>query len=155
MKIAIVQIRGTIGVSKTVKDTLRMLNLSRKNSCSIIDSNPQFIGMLTKVKDVSTWGEINPETLKILLEKRGRLPGNMSLDEKYVKDKLNLSLDQFAKELIDGKKKVKDLPGLKPFFRLHPPRGGFERGGIKKPFSLGGVLGYRKDRINALIQKMI
>ena len=155
MKIAIVQIRGTIGVSKTVKDTLRMLNLSRKNSCSIIDSNPQFIGMLTKVKDVSTWGEINPETLKILLEKRGRLPGNMSLDEKYVKDKLNLSLDQFAKELIDGKKKVKDLPGLKPFFRLQPPRGGFKRGGIKKPFSLGGVLGYRKDRINALIQKMI
>ena len=155
MKIAIVQIRGTIGVSKTVKDTLRMLNLSRKNSCSIIDSNPQFIGMLTKVKDVSTWGEINPETLKILLEKRGRLPGNILLDEKYVKDKLNLSLDQFAKELIDGNKKVKDLPGLKPFFRLHPPRGGFEKGGIKRPFSLGGVLGYRKDRINSLIQKMI
>ena len=155
MKIAIVQIRGTIGVSKTVKDTLRMLNLSRKNSCSIIDSNPQFIGMLTKVKDVSTWGEINLETLKILLEKRGRLPGNISLDEKYVKDKLNLSLDQFAKELIDRNKKVKDLPGLKPFFRLHPPRGGFEKGGIKRPFSLGGVLGYRKDRINSLIQKMI
>lgn len=40
-------------------------------------------------------------------------------------------------------------------YRLSPPRGGFERKGIKKPFTTGGVLGYRKDAINALIQKML
>ena len=44
---------------------------------------------------------------------------------------------------------------MKPFFRLHPPRKGFERKGIKMPFKLGGVLGPRGDKINNLIKKMI
>lgn len=43
----------------------------------------------------------------------------------------------------------------KKYYALHPPRGGFERKGIKKPFTKGGVLGYRGDKINALIQKMV
>lgn len=38
---------------------------------------------------------------------------------------------------------------------LHPPRGGFERKGIKAPFSTGGVLGNRGDAINQLITKML
>lgn len=38
---------------------------------------------------------------------------------------------------------------------LHPPRGGFERKGIKAPFTTGGVLGYRGDAINELIKKML
>ena len=29
---------------------------------------------------------------------------------------------------------IYQLEKLKPFFRLHPPKGGFERKGIKKPF---------------------
>jgi len=155
MKIAIVQIRGLIGVNKKVKDTLRMLNLSKKNSCSIVDNNPIFIGMIKKCKDYITWGEINEETLKLLLEKRGKLPGNKFLSEDYIKNKLNLTFGQFAKEVIEGKRKLRDLPGLKMCFRLHPPKGGFERGGIKVPYSMGGVLGYRKEKINDLIEKMI
>jgi large subunit ribosomal protein L30 len=41
------------------------------------------------------------------------------------------------------------------YFHLHPPRGGFERKGIKTPFTLKGSLGYRKDKINVLIKKML
>lgn len=40
-------------------------------------------------------------------------------------------------------------------YRLCPPVGGYERKGIKQPFTKGGVLGYRGDAINALIQKML
>jgi large subunit ribosomal protein L30 len=39
--------------------------------------------------------------------------------------------------------------------RLHPPRGGYERKGIKISFNLGGALGYRGDKINKLISKML
>ena len=39
-------------------------------------------------------------------------------------------------------------------FRLHPPKGGFERRGIKKTFKEGGVLGYRGKEIIKLIEKM-
>ena len=41
------------------------------------------------------------------------------------------------------------------FFRMHPPRGGFERKGIKMPFKNGGVYGNRKEKINLLIKRMI
>jgi large subunit ribosomal protein L30 len=40
-------------------------------------------------------------------------------------------------------------------FRLNPPRKGFERKGIKKPFHLGGAYGYRGKRIDDLIKRMI
>jgi len=40
-------------------------------------------------------------------------------------------------------------------FRLHPPKGGFGRKGIKYPFSMGGALGYKGEKINDLIKKMI
>jgi len=43
----------------------------------------------------------------------------------------------------------------KKYYRLHPPRGGFERKGIKIPFSLGGALGKRKEKINDLIKRML
>lgn len=39
--------------------------------------------------------------------------------------------------------------------KLQPPLGGFERKGIKLPYSQKGVLGDRKEKINILIKKMI
>lgn len=58
--------------------------------------------------------------------------------------------------LLETKRGQKDKDGkLKKFFRLHPPRGGFEKKGIKKPFNLGGALGPRGVKINDLIKKMI
>ena len=53
-----------------------------------------------------------------------------------------------TKKLLEKRKK-------KGFFTLHPPKGGFERKGIKTPFTLKGALGYRGDNINILIKKMI
>jgi large subunit ribosomal protein L30 len=66
-----------------------------------------------------------------------------------------MGFDEFTKQYFDGKKELKDVPGLKPFFKLSPPLKGFERKGIKTPFSLGGALGYRKDHINELVERMI
>ncbi len=43
----------------------------------------------------------------------------------------------------------------KKTFRLHPPKKGWERKGIKKPYKKGGALGYRGAEINALIKRMI
>lgn len=51
-------------------------------------------------------------------------------------------------KLLEKKKRGKG-------FALHPPRGGFERKGTKMPFKLGGVYGYRADKINDLIKRML
>jgi large subunit ribosomal protein L30 len=53
--------------------------------------------------------------------------------------------------LLKEKKQEKE----KKFFRLHPPRKGFERKGIKLPFKVGGALGYRGNKINDLIKRML
>lgn len=125
-KIAIVKVRGSVTLKKSIKDTLKMLKLYRKNYCVVYDATPPILGMVNKIKDYVTWGEINQETLNLLIEKRG---------EK--------TKDKKGKEIA------------KPFFRLSPPRGGFGRKGIKIPFSLSGGLGNRKEKINDLIKRMI
>ena len=44
-------------------------------------------------------------------------------------------------------------PGVKPLFRLKAPKGGWRS--TKKPFALGGALGYRGRSINDLARKML
>jgi large subunit ribosomal protein L30 len=154
-KIGVIRIRGELNVKREIKDTMNMLRLFNKNYCVVIDNNDNYVGMIKKIKDYVTWGEINKETFESLLKNRGRLAGNKRLTEDYLKEKLKISSKEFTEEFFNNKKSMKEIPGLKLFFRLHPPVKGFERGGIKKVFSLGGVLGYRKDKINDLIQRMI
>src|SRR3989338_988580 len=154
-KIAVIQIRGAVKLSKKIKSTLEMLNLKKKNSCIIEEANNVNIGMVNVVKDYVTWGEINEQVIKELLLKRGKIVGNKLLDEDYLIKNIKLNLDSFIKEFINNNKKLRDIPGFKPYFRLKPPIKGFERGGIKQPYSLGGALGYRKEKINELIMRML
>ena len=114
-RIAIIRIRGGIKVKGTIKDTMNMLRLYRKNYCVVVEGNASIMGMINKIKDYITWGEIDDDTFKMLVEKKGE----------------------------------------KKFFRLSPPRGGFERKGIKVPFKVGGALGYRAEKINDLIKRMV
>lgn len=125
-KIAVIRIRGGIDVKIGLKDTLDMLRLYRKNYCVVMDDRPEILGMIKKVKDFVTYGEIDDDVLKLLIEKRG----------------------QKAKD-DEGKE------SLKKFFRLSPPRKGFERKGIKIGFNAGGALGYRGKYINDLIKRMV
>jgi len=155
MKIAVIQIRGGTHLSPDIKKTFDLLNLRRKNSCIILDNSPLYLGMVVKIRDYVTWGEINEETLKELIEKRGRTAGNKLLTEEYLKQNLKITISELTKSLISGKIKMKDVPGLKKYFRLTPPKGGYEKKGIKKQYSIGGALGYRKEAINILLKKMM
>ena len=110
--------------------------------------------MVKKVQDYVTFGELDEATLIDLLKERGRIAGNKILTEEFLKAR-KLTFESLAKELISGKKTLKDIEGVKLFFRLSPPRKGFERKGIKHPFSIGGALGYRRENINALVRKML
>ncbi|MEW6063180.1 MAG: 50S ribosomal protein L30 [Nanoarchaeota archaeon] len=154
-RIAVILVRGVIGSSKKIKDTLKMLRLYKKNCCSIISNTESYIGMLNFVKDYITWGEIDKETFKILLKERGKIYGNKRLTDSYIKEKANTTFDNFVDDFMNFKKELRDIPGVKLFFRLKPPVKGFERGGIKEQYSLGGALGYRKEAINELIRRMI
>ncbi len=151
--LAAVRLRGSVKARKEVVDTLRMMGLTRVNHCVLLRGGDPEKGMLKKVKDMVTWGEINRETLLSLLRKRGRLKGDLPLTDERVKAAGFSSLEEFADALLEGKAGVKDLPGFKKVFRLHPPRGGYRA--TKKPVGEGGDLGYRGEGINELILRMI
>ena len=154
-RIVIIRIRGKNHVQKKVADTLKMLRLYKVNGCVVVPNNPVYLGMIKKVKDYITWGEIEKETFESLFVKRGKIVGDKPLTEEYLKDKLKLGVKEFVEAYFAGKKELKDIPGFKTFFRLCPPSKGYERKGIKKQFSMGGALGYRKDKINDLVKRML
>jgi large subunit ribosomal protein L30 len=153
---AVVRVRGKVHVRKDIADTLKLLNLTRVNHCTVIDNRPEYKGMINKAKDYITWGEITPETLKKLITKRGRLKGDLRITDEYIKKNSGFnSVDNFIGAISENKTGLKGLNGMKPVFRLRPPKKGYERAGIKQPFSLGGALGYRGEKINALLERMI
>lgn len=145
MKIAVIRIRGLVGVRKQIKDTLDKLRLRRKFVCVVVDDKPEIMGMIKKAENYVAYGPIEKETLKLLIRERGRYPGNKRLT---IGGK---QLDSFVEEFLEGKKTLQDL-GIKPFFRLSPPKGGFKKS-IKLMYPKG-VLGYN-PKINELIKRMI
>lgn len=154
VKLAVVRVRGEVKASREVRETLRMLGLTRVNHCVVVDENPACMGMLHKAKDMITWGEIRLEVLEKLLRKRGRLAGDERLTDEYIKSCTSfLSIGEFAKAVYSGQAKLSAARGLKKVFRLHPPRKGYRA--TKRPFADRGSLGYRGEKINDLILRMI
>ena len=150
---AIVRIRGTVGITSGVRDTMKMLRIDAVNSCVIVAENPNYKGMLNVAKDWITYGDVDKDTLVAMLKKRLRLKGNKRVDEKVLKEVTGFaSFEAFADAIIAGKSKLKDFEKLQPFFRLTPPSKGFKS--IREHYPKGD-LGYRAKEINELLLRMI
>ena len=130
-----------------------MLHLTRSCHATLIDDRPSYLGMLRKARNYLAWGEVSKESIKLLLEKRGRLVGNKKLTEEYAKKTGQETLSDLAETLYKLRVEYGSLRDIKPVFRLHPPKKGF-RGKVKKSYSAGGVTGYRGEAINDLIERM-
>jgi large subunit ribosomal protein L30 len=130
-----------------------MLRVDRNNFSTLLDDRPEYTGMLQKAKDYVTWGEATAETVSLLLDKRGRMDGDHPIDSEALKALGYSSIDELASALINGEAELHKIEGMKPFFRLHPPRKGFKRS-VKRPYGSKGELGYRGESINELAKRM-
>jgi len=154
MTYAVLRIRGTVNINHDIRKTMQLLNLTRANHCTIVPENPITKGMLQVAKDYITWGEIDKEMLTKLITTRGKLEGGKELTNDYVKSATSYdNIDKLSQAIIDNKFKYKDIPSIKPIFRLSPPKKGYE--GIKRSYVNKGALGYRGKDINKLIKRMI
>jgi len=152
----VVRVRSNVNVERSIRETMDYLNLTKVNHAVIIPENDQYRGMLQKAKDYITWGEATEATVEKMLSERGRMSGDSPLTDSVVKDSTDFkNIKEFAKSVTSGESTVKDVPGLKRVFRLHPPRGPKGWGGIKRSFVVGGALGARGDAINNLVDRMI
>ncbi|MBI4210144.1 MAG: 50S ribosomal protein L30 [Candidatus Diapherotrites archaeon] len=151
--IAAIRIRGTANVTAKLRTTLEMLRLFKSNHLVLVNEANGGRKMVEKVKDYVTFGEIDQKTLAVLLERRGRLYGNRKITLEALKEKKVPGFLELAKSVLSDRRKIKEL-GIAPVFRLHPPRKGHERAGIKKSYKEGGALGNRGPEINELIIRM-
>lgn len=138
--IAVIRISGMVNVRQEISETLDRMKLRRKYACVLVDENsPEKIGMIKKLRNFVAYGRINEETIVKLIKARGRMA-----DKTEIKDEKGI-----AKEILSDKKL--EEAGLKPFFRLHPPRRGIK----SKLHYPKGVLGDNKEDINKLIERML
>ena len=138
--IAVIRISGLVKIPGVVQETLFRMRLRRKYSLIFLHPTPVNMKLLNKVRNYVAYGDINEKTLLELIEKRAE-----SVDKKKVDAKMIVSHLE--------KKSLSSL-GLKPFIRLHPPRGGID---AKKHFGVSkkAVLGDNKEKINDLIRRML
>jgi large subunit ribosomal protein L30 len=134
-----IRIKGQVNIDRDVKETFERLGLGRKYSCIVLNPNKEQAGMMKKLEHFTAFGEIRKDVFEKLIESRGQ-----KIDKKKKIDAKKVIED------IEKGKKYRDL-NLKPFFRLHPPRGG-----INSKFHFPkGVLGNNGEKINELVLRML
>ena len=156
MTFLVIRVRSDRGVKPKIRDTMSMLNLTRVNHAVLIPDTPAYAGMLHKAKDYITWGEVDADTIATLISERGRLVGDKPVTNSSVKSGSDYStIKAVSKAIASGDAGTGDIDGMKPVFRLHPPRGPKGWGGIKRSFTVGGALGFRGEAIADWAGRMI
>ncbi|MBT3641905.1 MAG: 50S ribosomal protein L30 [Euryarchaeota archaeon] len=156
MAFLVIRARSDRGVTVKIRDTMGMLNLTKVNHATIVPNAPTYEGMLNKSKDYITWGEIDSDMISNLLKERGRMVGDKPVNDSVINDNSKFSsIDEFANAIVSGDATLKDVDGLKPVLRLHPPRGSKGWGGIKRSYTVGGALGFRGEAIRDLVSRMM
>jgi large subunit ribosomal protein L30 len=70
--IAIIRIKGKVGLDKDINNTFNRLRLRRKYSCVVLKGSEEEIGMIEKLKDFIAYGEIKEDVYKELVKHRGK-----------------------------------------------------------------------------------
>lgn len=134
-----IRISGDVEISEKVKETLFRMRLRRKYSAVLLQDNEVTKNLIAATRNFIAFGTIDKATLTELIIKRGQPVAGKKMDAKG------------AIENVE-KKSLEDF-GIKPFFRLHPPRGGIDS---KIHFGRkAGVLGDNKEAINELVRRML
>lgn len=152
MAYLVVRIRGTVNVPYWANTTLESLNLSRKFRATIVPESTEYVGMLNKIRQLVTWCRVDIETVKDLLDKKGRKTGSQPLKKSDLPSQYD-NVDKLASDIASDIVVLSKLNGIKPWFALNPPHGGFKKS-VKKQATQNGILGENKLLID-LVKKMM
>ncbi len=153
MAYLVVRLRGTVNTPYWAEYTLRLLRLKSRFSATIVPENKVYEGMLKKVKDHVAWCKADAQTIKLLLEKRGKVVGDKGINDEVLRSLGFSSIEEIAVALANDSIKFNDLKLVKPYFRLAPPRRGFKKSS-KHMYSNGGILG-KNEKLPEMVARMI
>jgi large subunit ribosomal protein L30 len=135
--IVVIRISGLVEIPSYSQETMFRLGLKRKYSAILLKESKENQPLLQAIRNFVAYGKINERVLEDLISKRGQSINKTRIDAKAIITHLD-------------KKSLVSL-GLKPFFRLHPPRGGIK----SKLHFPKGILGDNGDKINDLVRRML
>lgn len=152
MAYLVVRIKGTVNIPHWAQTTLDGLNLDKRFRATIVPESPEYLGMLRRVKEVVAWTKADTGIVRELLEKRGRKAGYKPITKSDIPKEYR-SIDELASAIAENKVAISKIEGLKPWFALNPPRGGFKRK-TKTQYAQDGVLG-EDGELAEMVKRML
>jgi large subunit ribosomal protein L30 len=152
MAYLVVRIKGTVNIPRWAQATLDGLNLDKRFRATVVPESEEYLGMLRKVKEEVAWTKADAGIVKELLEKRGRKTGYKPISKSDLPKEYK-SIDDLAAAIAENKVAISKLEGIKPWFALSPPKGGFKRK-TKTQYAQNGVLGEDGELVE-IVKRML
>ncbi|MDA4127929.1 MAG: uL30 family ribosomal protein [Thaumarchaeota archaeon] len=149
----VVNFHGTINVPHAARKALVELHIERKFSATVVKDDGQTVGILKLCKDYLAWSPFEAELLAALLKSRAKVSETKRLDEKALKTLGFKKYEDLATKIVKDEMKLSSVEGLRPFFKLAPPRGGFKQS-TRRQSQERGVLG-ANPKLSEIIKRMI
>jgi large subunit ribosomal protein L30 len=166
----VVRMKGTVNVPRWANLTLENLHLNKKFRATIIPENEQTLGMLRKIKELVSWSSVDDAFIKEFIEKKARtsasklvtVPTTTTADgvnnndtDGNIEDKIHqkTDLNMVITTISQNQTYLSKISGIKPWFALNPPKGGFRKKS-KRSYSQNGILGENKELIS-LVKRMM
>jgi large subunit ribosomal protein L30 len=161
----VVRMRGTVNVPQWANLTLENLHLNKKFRATLIPENEQTLGMLRKIKELVSWTTVDSDFIKEFIEKKGRVSASRLMtttgttdpegDDRNIENNelSNANLGNVVSALSQNQTYLSKISGIKPWFALSPPKGGFKKKS-KRSYSQNGILGENKELIS-LVKRMM
>ena len=119
----------------------------------MVSDDPATVGALRLCKDYLAWSEVDPVLLSLLLEKRGMVSESRPLDEATLKKMGFKKHQELAAKMLKEGMRLSAVEGVRPFFKLAPPRGGFKRS-LRRQYSQKGTTGKNPD-LPKIVERMV
>ena len=149
----VLNIHGSINSAAPVRRAMAELKVSKKFTASVVTDDQPTVGMLKLCKDYVAWSALDPELLGKLLEVRGTVSSSKSLDSASLKRMGYKSHKELASAMVSKDLRLSAVDGVRPFFNLAPPKGGFKRS-ARRQFTQGGILG-NNPNLAELVGRMV
>lgn len=176
----VVRMKGTVNVPYWARITLESLSLNKRFRATIIPENAQTLGMLRKIKEFVSWTSVDTEFIREFIEKRGRSSsskllsttttaapaadttpapaadhpdGQINNNNAENKESQTVDLSKIVAIISQNELYLSKISGIKPWFALNPPKGGFKRKS-KRSYSQAGILGENKELVS-IVKRMM
>ncbi|XP_046581532.1 60S ribosomal protein L7-like [Haliotis rubra] len=157
----VIRIRGINGVHPRPRKIMQLLRLRQINNGTFVRLNKATLQMLKVIEPYITWGPTNLKSVRELIYKRGYgkvngrkipLTDNAVIEKALGKYNI-ICMEDLIHEILTVGPNFKMAANFLWPFKLNTPNGGWRR--KYNHFNDGGDCGYRDDKINALLRRMI